>query len=91
MAVVMHVQGLVRAVTPANKKSGERFGSRINVLTEPDGDTFQVLAFDRSLSGDEAADLAGTTVDLTVEVAAEVWNGNARLNATLVKVDSCEA
>lgn len=88
MAVVMHIQGLVRGVTPANKKDGERFGTRLNVLTEPSGDTFTVLAFDRSLAYADADTLKGAEVDLTVEVGAEVWQNNPRLNATLVSVDS---
>lgn len=93
MAKIMHINGEVRAVATRTKQgTNEVYGSSLTILSEPKGDTVDVLAFSRVIDPAEAVSLEGTTIDATVSVDVNAGTrGGAFLNILLVSVDSVEA
>lgn len=88
MAKVFTLNGRVRGAEIARKKSDNSpYGTKVGVLSEPDGDTVEVLFFDRFLASADAMALRGLDVTLLVEVEPQ----GRYLNATCLKVLAVEA
>jgi len=89
-APLVVVRGLVRSVDTASstdRSTGEErvFGTRCNILTEPDGGFLPVLVGTRSLPTDAARKFEGQEVEWIISLSA--WagrNGGAGIQATYV-------
>lgn len=90
MAKIMHIKGLVRSASIQRRKSNnEPYGTRWAVLTEPKGDTCDVLVFDRVLTPSEAEQLEGHYVEITVQVSSTPGTqGGAFLNVNVESIDT---
>jgi hypothetical protein len=93
MAKILHLRGLVRSAAPQTKQgASEPWGSRLSVLSEPKGDTVDVVAFERVLAPLDALALEGCEIDCTVDVSAVAGSrGGSFLNVSLVSLESVEA
>lgn len=93
MAKIFHLNGEVRNVVVRKKNdTGEVYGTSLTILSEPKGETVDVLAFSRVLPVADAQALEGATVDMTVGVDVNAGTrGGAFLNVLVESVDVVEA
>ncbi|WP_084126535.1 hypothetical protein [Demequina sp. NBRC 110054] len=69
MAKIMHITGrAVRADILRRKSDQAVYGACVTVLTEPRGDTCEVLVFESVIPAVEVLDLQDMTIDATVAV-----------------------
>lgn len=67
MAKIIHAYGTVRTVEKAFKRgTTDCYGTHIGILTEPDGDTLRITAFERTLAPHVAEAMVGTEVHAIV-------------------------
>lgn len=92
MANIMHIKGLVRSAAIQRKRdTNEAYGTRLSVLTEPKGDTCDVLVFERLMSPEDAEKLEDHFVELTVAVSVTAGSrGGAFLNVNAEAIDSVQ-
>lgn len=83
------VTGTVRSAELQTKRdTGEVYGTRLTILTEPAGGFLEVLAFESLIAPPAAEALVGTTVTAQVDLGVSVTSrGAGFLNARLVKLD----
>lgn len=82
------VRGLVRSGEIAeftDRQTGERrsMGTRVSILTEPDGGFLEVLVSNQVMSSEQAMQYVGKDVEFLISIAA--WagrTGNAGLQAS---------
>jgi len=92
MAKIAHIYGTLRSVEPATKSgTNEVWGSRASILSEPKGDSFDVVAFAREHSPRELQALEGTDVHAIVDVDVTAGVRGAFLNCILRQIEPWHA
>lgn len=89
MAKIAHIYGVLRSADLATKTgTNEVFGVRGSILSEPEGDTIDVLAFSREVDSQSLLAMKGQGVHavVTLDVTAG-RNGAAFLNVNLRKIE----
>lgn len=89
MAKIAHIYGALRSAELATKSgTNEVWGCRGTILSEPEGDTFDVVAFSRVIDPQTFLHLKGQDVHAIVEVDVTAGSrGGAFLNVSIRSIE----
>lgn len=89
MAKIIHIYGEVRSAEVAKKAAtGEVYGTRFSILSEPEGDTIDLLAFARVIDPEILIALKRVSVHAVAELeAVSGQRGGAFINLSLRAIE----